>query len=195
MVSDVLPFAVGGANGGFGVFQQRGLVLLGRQHIVAAPRHDRFGHRAMTMQSIGGDHAAFELQKLEQLQGAVDFVVVRRQDVGERHPRLRCPRRHHDRRHMALAAFVAAPQRLAVERNHPLRTLDLRALRKRDHEAPECCLEGLRIDHAKDPAEGVVAWQTILKHKHVLPEVGLHHAQTARRRHTTSLRTTSPSTR
>src|SRR5207247_543478 len=71
-------------------------------------------------------------------------------------------------------ALVAAPQRLAVERDHPLRPLDPRLLRKRSHKAPKCALEGLRIDHAEDATEGVVAWQTILEHQHVLPKVSFH---------------------
>jgi hypothetical protein len=95
-------------DGGLGVGQQRRLVLLHGQHVISAPRHNRLGHTAMAMQRIGRHHAAFELQKFEQLQGASGLVVVRRKHIGQRHARLRRPGRHHDRRHVALAALVAA---------------------------------------------------------------------------------------
>jgi hypothetical protein len=128
----------------------------------------------MAMQRIGRHHAAFELQKFEQLQGASGLVVVRCQYIGERHARLRRPSGHHHRRHVALAAFVAAPQRFAVERDHPARPLDLRALRKGFHEAPKRDFKRFRVKHPEHPAERVVARQTVLELQHILPKIGLH---------------------
>ena len=126
------------------------------------------------MQRIGRHHAAFELQKFDQLQGAGGFVVVRCLHIGQRHAGLRRPGRHHHGRHVAFAAFVAAPQRLAVERDHPFRRLDLGAFGKGFHEALERLLERLRIEHAEHPTERVVARQAVLQHQHILPKIGLH---------------------
>ena len=163
-----------GADRGLGVGQQRRLVLLHRQYVVAAPCHNRFGHTAMAMQRIGRHHAAFELQKLDQLQCAGSFVVVRRLHVGQRHAGLRRPSGHHDRRHVALAAIVAAPQCFAVERDHSFRLFDLRAFRKGFHEALEGFLERSRIEHAEHAAERVVARRTMLEYQHPLPKIRLH---------------------
>lgn len=66
----LLAFARRCGNRSPGVGQQSRLVLLHRQHVIAAPRHDLLGHLAMTVQCVGRHHAALELQKFEQLQGA-----------------------------------------------------------------------------------------------------------------------------
>ena len=59
-------------------------------------------------------------KELDQFQGAGRLVVAGRQRVGQRHAGPGAPRRHHHRRHVALAPLVGAPQSLAVERHHAI---------------------------------------------------------------------------
>src|SRR5207248_10351241 len=125
-------------------------------HIVATAFYDRFGHAAMTVQRVGRYHTASELQKLDQLHGTGGLVVVRCQDIGERHPRLRRPGRHHDRRHVALAALVATPERLAVERADAAWPLYFRARRQGFHETSVRCLVLLRFEYTAYTSEFVV---------------------------------------
>src|SRR5260221_7314807 len=147
---------------GFGVAQQPWLVVLSRQDVISAPLHDGFRHRAMTMQRIRRDDAAFQLKKLDEMQSAGRFVVSRRQHVDERHAGFCAPRRHHHWRHVTLAAFVGSSQRLAVESYH---ALDFGRRRKRLGEAPKDLFEAARIEDAKDTAEGVVARYPVLQHQ------------------------------
>lgn len=73
---------------------------------------------------------------------------------------------------MSLAALVAPPQRLAVDGHHTLRPLDLGRLGEGLHEPLERLLEGLRIEHAEHPAEGVVAGQPVLQPQDRLQQIG-----------------------
>jgi hypothetical protein len=147
---------------GLGVAQQTWLVVLYRQDVISATLHDGFRHRAMTMQRIRRDDAAFQLKKLDEMQSAGRFVVSRRQHVDERHAGFCAPRRHHHWRHVTLAAFVGSSQRLAVESYH---ALDFGRRRKRLGEAPKDLFEAARIEDAKDTAEGVVARYPVLQHQ------------------------------
>jgi hypothetical protein len=165
--------ALGRRDRRLGIGQQGRLIVLYRQDIVATAVCDRLGHGAMAVQGIGRHHAALELDQFDQLQGSGGFVVVGRQRVGQRHAGLRRPQRDHDRWHMSLAALVAAPQRLAVDRHHTLRTLDPGRLGKRRHEPLERPLEGLRIEHAEHPAESVVAGQPVWQRQYRFQQVRL----------------------
>ena len=115
------------------------------------------------MQCIRRDDAPFELEQLYQFQSAGNFVVARRQNIGQRHACLRRPCSHHHRWHMAHAAFIASPQSLAVQRYNPV---DLHRLGKRPHEALENLLERFRIEQTKDATERVVARYPVLQHQH-----------------------------
>ncbi len=105
---------------------------------------------AVTTQPFSRSHA-------NQLHGGLDLVAVRRQHAGQCHRRLGAPGAHHDAGHMALAALVGTPRRLAVERHHAPAPLDLRARREGGHKPPERGLERHRVEHAKDARERIVA--------------------------------------
>jgi hypothetical protein len=156
----LLPTAASAAR----VARQGGLIVLHRQYIIAAALHDGRRHRTMAMQRIGRHDAALQLQEADQLQGGRCFVVARRQRAGQRHTGLNTPRGHHDRGHVAPAALVGPPQRLAIERNHPL---DPCRRRKRLGEPPKRRLERLRIEQAKHAAERIVARQAMIERQDV----------------------------
>ena len=152
--------ALGLGDGGFGTSKQSRLVALHGQHIVALALDDGLGGVAPAMQRIHRHDAALQAKQLDQLQRAGRLVVARRQRVGQRHARLGAPRRHHHRRHVALAVLVGATQRLAVERHH---AIDLHRVGEPLREATEHFLERLRIEQAEHPAEGVVARDPVLQ--------------------------------
>ena len=137
-------------NRGLRIKQQSMPVVLDRNRIIAALLDNRGRHRTVTMQCIGGDHTTLQGQQSNELQGNGCFVVALRQHVGQSHAGLRTPGRNHDRRHVAFAAVVGAPERLAVERDDALHVL-----RKGLHELTEGAVESLRIEQAKDAAEGI----------------------------------------
>jgi hypothetical protein len=60
-------------------------------------------------------------------------------------------------RRRALAPFVGATKRLAVDRDNALFEIDLVGARKGSNKTMERLLECDRIEHPKDPAERVVA--------------------------------------
>jgi hypothetical protein len=114
------------------------------------------------MQRVRRDDAALQLKELDEMQSAGRFVVSRRQHIGERHAGHRAPRRHHHWRHVTLAAFIGSSQSLAVESYH---ALDFGRRRKRLGKAPKHLFEAVRIEDAKDTAEGVVARNPVLQHQ------------------------------
>jgi hypothetical protein len=116
----------------------------------------------MTVQRIRRDDAAVQLKKLDEMQSAGRFVVSRRQHIGERHAGHGAPRRHHHWRHVTLATFVGSPQCLAIESYH---SLDFGRCRERLGKAPKDLLEAVRIEDAKDTAEGVVTRYPVLQHQ------------------------------
>jgi len=63
------------------------------------------------------------------------------------------------------ARLVAAAQALAVDGDDPVRRLDPRRLAEGGREAGEGGRESLRIEQAKDPAEGAVARDAVLQHQ------------------------------
>ena len=154
--------AGGRQRGGRGA-RQAGLIALDGQYVVAAARDNGRRHGAVAVQGIGRHHAALQSQQANQLHGGLDLVAVRRQHAGQCHRRLGAPGAHHDAGHMALAALVGTPQRLAVERHHALGPLDLRARREGGHKPPERGLERHRVEHAKDARERIVAWDAVLE--------------------------------
>ena len=147
-------------DGGLGIAQQARLVVLHRQDVISAALDDGIGHPAMTMQRIRGDDAALQLKKLDELQSAGRFVVSRCQHIGKRHAGHCAPRRHHHWRHVTLAALVGSSQRLAIESDH---ALDFGRRRKRLGKAPKHLFEAVRIEDAKDTAEGIVARYPVLQ--------------------------------
>jgi hypothetical protein len=109
------------------------------------------------MQRVGCHHAVLEGQKLDERKGRGRFAAFLRQNIGKGHAGLCAPCRHHQRRHVALAAFVGASQGLAVDGDHAFGTLKFQLREECFHEALKGLLEGLGIEHAEDTAERVVA--------------------------------------
>lgn len=98
---------------------QGGLVVLGRQHVVAAPGHDLLRNRRLLPHRVDRDHGPLQREHVEQgrnrgdLVGPVvggdlakDYVVGGRLGADEVH------------RRPAMAPVVRAAQRLAINRHH-----------------------------------------------------------------------------
>ena len=170
--------------------EQLALVLLERQHVMAAPLEHRRGEGAIAMQRIGGDDAAFERQHLQHFQGTLRLVAAGRLARGQHHPGFRGEDVDHLQRRAALAALVGAAQRFAVDRHHA-GELDPVGLGKRRHEPPEMLLEGLRVQSAEHPAEGIVAGDAVLQPQELPQQLFLGRGQTAPCRSRSSPRTAS----
>src|SRR5690349_16297452 len=140
--------------------EERALVLLEGQNIFAAGIEDGLGHCAMAVQGIHGDDTAFERQQLDCLQGTDNFVAPWRQPLCQGQALLRRP----DIDQMQGRSFGAlgegSSDGLAIDRHN---TFEAVALGKCGHKPGEGRLEGLGIEQAEHPAEGVVARSAMLQ--------------------------------
>jgi len=148
----------GGLDQGARIGKQGRLVLLEGEHIGPAPIEDPAGHLGMAMQGVGRDDAALQREQLQHLQGASHLVAVGRQTLRNGQPGL--GRKHVDQmqRRAAPATLEGAAQGLAVHGHDTPQGLG-----EVPHEAAQSRLEGLRIEQAEHPAEGVVAWNAVFQ--------------------------------
>ena len=116
------------------------------QRVVAALRQHAFRHLRMTMQRVGGDDAAFQIEAFQGVEGRLDFVAVAARARGERKPRFGVPHADHQRRHVRACAFVAAPQPLAINGDDALRRAKAERLAQGLGESQEGfgCLVGIK---------------------------------------------------
>ena len=150
------------------VIMQCALVAFQRQRIVAALIDDLLSDRALAVECIGGHDRAFQRQHLQQLRHSGDLVRLGiRSDLRQHQTLFAAPGADHVQRRLAAGAIERTAQHLAVDRDNALTVAgELR------HEALKRCPELLRIKPAKQPAEGVVAGQTIGKLEET-PQEGL----------------------
>jgi hypothetical protein len=113
-----LATGVGRGEGGERAVEQRRVVGLELQGVMRPPRSHLGSHGRMAMQGIAGDDAAFQNQAFEHRQRGRNLIAARRVAGCQRQPRLGIPHAHHERRHVAAAALIAAPQALAVDGDH-----------------------------------------------------------------------------
>src|SRR6202048_4479110 len=142
--------------------EQLAPVGLQRHHVIAAALSHHSGKAAMAMQRIGGHDAALEIQRGECFHGTRALIAAGSLALRQTHPCLHRPDVDHVQRRALPAALERPAQPLAVDRYHA-RGLQLVGLGKAHNEPPEHCLEGLGLQHAEHPAEGVVAGDTVLK--------------------------------
>ena len=158
-----------GVGGGFvqrgdGLFMQLGLIGLDGDHIVAAILADGLGHAPMAVESVGGDSTALQRQDLEGFDRALRLAALGRQHLGQAHEGLAVEHVGHQRRHVGATLVVSSPQALAVDGQTPLADdVASRLGAESGHEAAERGVERLRVEHAQDGAEGVVAGRAALQ--------------------------------
>jgi hypothetical protein len=118
----------------------------------------------VAVQSVGGNDAALERQKLQHFQSASRFVATRCFLLSQRHARFH--RKHVDQlqRRSSSTALVRAAQSLAVDRHDP-RKLEPVGFRKSRHETAEGSLERLRLEQTKHATECVVARDAVFQPK------------------------------
>ena len=115
------------------------------------------------MQSVAGDDTALQNQAFQRRQRRRHLVAARGVPGRQRQPRLSIPDAHHKRRHKSTAAFIAAPQALAVDRDHALGRIESEPFAQRLGEAAESFSHLLRIEQTKQAAEAVMARRAMAK--------------------------------
>jgi len=142
--------------------KQLALVLLERQHVVPTAVQHGLGEGATAKQRVRRDDFALQPQHLKHFQGRLRFVSARRLARSQRHTGLGCKDIDQMHRGRALAPFVGAAQRLAIDRDHATQVQAMEGSERR-HKLPEHVLESLRLQHAKYIAEDVVARGSVLQ--------------------------------
>ena len=133
------------------------LVSLQRQRIVAALFHDLFRDRALAIERVDGYDRPFQRQHFQQLWHGRDLVRLHvGGDLRHHQALLATPSADHVQGRLAAGFVERTAQHFAVYRDN---TLTLR--RKLRHEALKHGSELIRIKSAKQPAEGVVAGQSV----------------------------------
>jgi hypothetical protein len=137
----------------YGGSEQRALIFLERQDVLATPLEHRRSEGAMAMQRIGGDGAVLEGEQGKHFQATCHLVAAGGLARSQGHSRFGCE--DIDQLHWsgAASAFVRSPQSFAVDRDDASQPMEFRKCR---HEASERCLEAPWIEHSKHPTEGVV---------------------------------------
>lgn len=139
--------------------QHRRAVGLEREEVVSAPVQHQLRRLRLGMDGVARDQRAVEGQRRQQRPGGGDLVLAAGHGpLAEADPRIRPERRDDLQRRAARRAVEGAPQRLAVDRQHP-RTVGTEVAKER-LEGPS---EGLRFEQAEDPAERVMAGQAVLQ--------------------------------
>ena len=90
-----------------GAGEQRPVVGLQLQGVVAPLGADLPGHARVAMQGVGGDDAAFQRHGFERRQGRRHFVAARRMAARQRQARLGVPNADHQRGHEGAAALLS----------------------------------------------------------------------------------------
>jgi hypothetical protein len=136
---------------------QGGLVVLGRQQVVAAAVEDLLGDPGLAAHGVDRHQRAAEGQAVEQLGNGGDLVGLGMAGLLTQHQTLTAgPGRHHVQRAPIARAIVRAPRGLAVDRHH-LRALDLRLVpAKAVHPLGEALGEEVAIQGVDHVVERVV---------------------------------------
>ena len=139
--------------------QHRRAVGLEREEVVSAPVQHQLRRLRLGMDGVARDQRAVEGQRRQQRPGGGDLVLAAGHGpLAEADPRIRPERRDDLQRRAARRAVEGAPQRLAVDRQHP-RTVGTEVAKERLEGPPE----GLRFEQVEDPAERVMAGQAVLQ--------------------------------
>src|SRR3984957_13223694 len=163
LIEGELALGVGRREGRLRTGKQRAMIGLELDGVMRALLAHFCGHAGVTMQGISGDGAALQDHAFEGRQRGRDLVAAGRVSGRKREPGLGIPHAHHERSHAGAAAFIAAPQSLAVDRDHAIGRLKPHPLAQRLGEADECLGHVLRIEETEQAAEAVVAWRAMLK--------------------------------
>jgi len=125
------------------VLEQRRLVALERQAVVAAAFKDRLGGRFLGVHGVGGDDLPLERQEGQQLGQRADLVALAVDaTLAEHQALLDRPGAHQVERSAAVLVVERAPHRFAVHRDHAAGALDLTA--ERPDEPAEGRFKGLK---------------------------------------------------
>ncbi len=124
---------------------------------MGAPGTHLGGHGRVAMQGIAGDDAALQNQAFQGCQRSRHLIAARRVAGRQRQPGLGIPHAHHQWRHVAAAALIAAPQALAVDGDHAPGGIEPEPLAQRRDETSESPCHLVRIEQTEHPAEAVVA--------------------------------------
>src|SRR5260370_6369781 len=120
-------------------------------------------HSGMAMQGIAGDDAAFQNEAFERRERGRNLIAARRVPGRQRQPCLGIPYAYHQRRHAGAAAFIAAAQALAIDRDHAFGRIKSKPLAQGSNEARESLCHLLRIEQTEQPAETVMARRAMRK--------------------------------
>jgi len=146
----------------FHIGKELSLILLERQHVMAAAVEDRLCEGTAAEKRVPRDDFALEPQHLKDFQSRLGFVSAGRLAGGQRQAGLGRKDVDHMQGRGAFAPLVGPAQRLAVDRDDAIQVQLVEAGERR-HEALEHSLEAFRIEHAEKVAEHVVARHPFLE--------------------------------
>ena len=123
------------------------------------------------MQGVAGHDAALQRHRLQRRQGGRPLVATRAGACRERQAGFAIPDADHQGWHVGAAAFVAAAQALAVNRDRARRRTEAETSAQGGGEATQCCFQLFRVEQAEQPAERIVAGRGIGRQSDDVSEV------------------------
>ena len=168
--------AVGRFKQRFDRARQGGRVVFHRHDVVGLLVHDLSNNLVLASHGINRDRDAFDIQCVEQLQDRRNLVAFNGGPDLTQNQACAAVQRRHQVSHVR-ARVMRAAQTFAVQGNHLSGQRRTQLL----HPAEEVCLETLRLQQRKDPAEPVMRGNPVVKGQEALQPIHLephplHHA-------------------
>lgn len=152
---------LGNGRGGIGQLQvgtaqPMTTIALQRKQVIATSLGNGRSHAGVAMERAGGDQSARKINEFDDFERGLDFVLtIARRDCRQAQPGLGGEGRHRQRRTGYQALLIGPPQSLAVKRHHLGRLLA--GSGESCGKGSKGATEGLRVEQAQQPREGVVA--------------------------------------